>query len=185
MSFGWKCTRCGTEIPPHKEETPLYKVEPISPAKRKRGLVVALLVLVLGILCGLAGVVRSTGQDLHFNCGFGIFLTFAGFMVAIGYLLTKEEKKLIGVVEKYTCPLCRYTWESEKITGGVVEPSITQPTSTDKGLQVKVIDYRTEEQKRVAEEGSQGIGVDPETETLMSLLTSAYEWGRNLSLIHI
>jgi len=57
-------------------------------------------------------------------------------------------------------------------------PATREETSTFLGFDVKVIDHRTEEQKQVAEEGSKGIGVDPETEALIPLLTSAYEWGK-------
>ena len=41
-------------------------------------------------------------------------------------------------------------------------------------LQVEVVDLRSEEEKKIAEEGARGIGVEPETDTLMQLCADAY-----------
>ena len=46
-----------------------------------------------------------------------------------------------------------------------------------KPMKVKVYDIRSKEEKRIAEEGTKGIGVDPETDTVMQLIAEAYDLG--------
>lgn len=54
----------------------------------------------------------------------------------------------------------------------------TRKKKTFLGMKVKVVDYRSKEEKRIAKEGARGIGVDPETDTLMQLIAKAYDLGK-------
>lgn len=54
----------------------------------------------------------------------------------------------------------------------------TRKKKTSRGMKVKVYDIRSKEEKRIAEEGARGIGVDSETDKVMQLVAEAYDLGK-------